>query len=163
MKKFKCRVQNLEVRSCNQSLCSYGAHTRAEIVQYDTQEGTEYCWTIAYWDEGKEGYYLKFAGDRPFGVDAEIFMELAFLGQQKLEDYFLSKAGVNGVLADVMPCLDYTFATRLKRFVSDIQTTDQMGFEEREYIERVANQLLEYQKQNAIEQWEKDYLERRHK
>jgi len=69
----------------------------------------------------------------------------------------------NGVLADVMPCLDYTFATRLKSFVSDIQTNCQMGFEEREYIERVANKLLEYQKQNAVEQWEKDYLERCHK
>ena len=62
-----------------------------------------------------------------------------------------------------MPCLDHTFATRLKSFVSDIQTNCQMGFEEREYIERVANKLLEYQKQNAVEQWEKDYLERCHK
>jgi hypothetical protein len=78
-------------------------------------------------------------------------------------DKSLLEAKGNGVLADVMPCLDYTFATRLKSFVSDIQTNDQMGFEEREYIERVANKLLEYQKQNAVEQWEKDYLERCHK
>jgi DNA-dependent RNA polymerase auxiliary subunit epsilon len=31
---------------------------------------------------------------------------------------------------------------------------------EKEYIERIANKLLDYQKQNAVEQWEKDYLDR---
>lgn len=69
----------------------------------------------------------------------------------------------DGVLAGAIPCLDHTFATRLKSFVSDIQTNDQMGFEEREYIEHVANELLEHQKKNATEQWEKDYLARCHK
>lgn len=59
--------------------------------------------------------------------------------------------------------MDHTFATRLKSFVSDIQTNDPMSFEEREYIERVANKLLAAQNQNATEQWEKDYLERCHK
>lgn len=67
-----------------------------------------------------------------------------------------------GVLAQALPCIDFTFATRLKSFVSDIQCHDQPGYEEKNYIEKVANDLLEYQQKNASEQWETDYLERCH-
>ena len=35
----------------------------------------EYCWTVAYWNKGKEGYDLQFVGGRPFDVDGELFMK----------------------------------------------------------------------------------------
>ncbi len=69
----------------------------------------------------------------------------------------------DGVLASRISCIDYTFATRLKSFVSDVQVNDQMGEEEKEYIIRIADKLREEQTENATEQWEKDYLERTEK
>lgn len=81
--------------------------------------------------------------------------------KEKNERFSSGQSG-SGILETKIPCLYYTFASRLKFFVSDVQTNCQMGNEEKEYIQKVANDLLEYQKQNAIEQWEKDYLQRCH-
>lgn len=72
------------------------------------------------------------------------------------------KTPEKGAISTLIPCIDYTFATRLKSFVSDIQCGDQAGQEERDYIERVAIKLLEYQQKNVTDQWEIDYLERCH-
>ena len=64
-------------------------HTRAEIVKWAKDTGQkEYCWTVAYWDRHKEGYDLKFVGNRPFDTNQKIFMTLAKQGQQLLEDAF---------------------------------------------------------------------------
>ena len=89
MQKFNFRVEDLEVRSCVKYLLSDGEHNSAEIVKWakDVRE-KEYCSTVAYWNEGKEGYYLQFVGRRPFDVDGEIFMKLAKQGQQMLDDVF---------------------------------------------------------------------------
>jgi hypothetical protein len=57
---------------------------------------------------------------------------------------------------------DYTFATRLLSFAKDVQTNDAMSFEEREYIERVARDLVKHQIETATEQWEIEYLKRCH-
>jgi len=87
--RFNFRIQDLEVRSCGKHLLSDGEHTRAEIVKWanDTDK-KEYCWTVAYWNKGKEGYDLQFVGSRPFDVDGELFMKLAKQGQQMLDDAF---------------------------------------------------------------------------
>lgn len=40
---------------------------------------------------------------------------------------------------------DITFATRLKRFMSDVEANCAMGQEELDYIKNVADELLQYQ------------------
>ena len=87
--KFNSRINNLEVRSCGKHLLSDNEHNRAEIVKWakDTSE-KEYCWTVAYWSKGKEGYDLQFVGGRPFETNSELFMKLAKQGQQMLDDVF---------------------------------------------------------------------------
>lgn len=55
---------------------------------------------------------------------------------------------------------DRTFAIRLKAFVEDVQVCDCMGEEEKEYILMVANRLIAYQKQTAINEEEVNYLKR---
>lgn len=89
MIKFNFRVEDLEVRSCGKHLISSGKHNRAEIVKWaNDTEKKEYCWTLAYWNKGEEGYDLKFVGNRPFDIDGELFMKLAKQGQQILDDEF---------------------------------------------------------------------------
>ena len=55
---------------------------------------------------------------------------------------------------------DYTFATRLKSFVKNIEVNCCAGQEEKEYILRRCEEMLTHQRQNAIGQNEIDYLER---
>lgn len=88
MQKFNFRVGDLELRSCGKHLLSDGEHNRAEIIKWDKYsiDRKEYCWTVAYWDVGEEGYNLQFVGGRPFDVDGELFMKLAKQGQQMLDD-----------------------------------------------------------------------------
>ncbi|MCP4355979.1 MAG: hypothetical protein GY793_10200 [Proteobacteria bacterium] len=87
--KFNLRVKDLEVRSCGKHLLSGSEHNRAEIVKWaNDTENKEYCWIVAYWNKGKEGYDLQFVGGRPFDVDSELFMTLAKQGQQILDDAF---------------------------------------------------------------------------
>ena len=57
---------------------------------------------------------------------------------------------------------DYTFPTRLLSFVKDIEVNDQIGQEEKDYIENVAKKLLKKQFDNAVEKWEIDYLKNCH-
>ena len=88
--KFNFRVENLEVRSCGEHLLSTNIeHNRAEIVEWsnDTLK-KEYCWTVAYWNKGEDGYDLLFVGSRPFNVDSELFMKLAKQGQEILDNEF---------------------------------------------------------------------------
>jgi hypothetical protein len=87
--KFNFRIEDLEVRSCNTHLLSNGEHTTAEIVKwYNDTDNNFTCFTLAYWNKGKEGYDLKFVGSRPFDVDGELFMKLAKQGQQILDEVF---------------------------------------------------------------------------
>lgn len=87
--KFNFRVDYLEIRSCGKHLISDGKHDRAEIVKWaNDMNKKEYCWTVAYWNKGKEGYDLQFVGSRPFDVDNKLFMKLAKQGQQMLDDAF---------------------------------------------------------------------------
>lgn len=87
---FSFRIEDLELRSCGDNLLVEGVeHTKAEIVKWAKDTGQkEYCWTVAYWDRHKEGYDLKFVGNRPFDTNQKIFMALAKQGQQLLEDAF---------------------------------------------------------------------------
>lgn len=89
---FNIKMDNLELRSCNDSLLSKEPHTTAEIVAWKTNniDGSKYCYAVASWRRGKEGFDLHFVGDRPFAedVDAIRFMELAKHGQAYLDLMF---------------------------------------------------------------------------
>jgi hypothetical protein len=87
--KFNLRIEDLEVRSCNEHLLSDGGHNRAEIVKWSNHtDKKESCWTITYWNEGEKGYDLRFVGGWSFDADSELFMKLAKQGQQILGDTF---------------------------------------------------------------------------
>lgn len=55
---------------------------------------------------------------------------------------------------------DKTFAIRFKNFISDVNVNDACSEDEQEYLLNVANQLLKYQIQTAIDKSEIDYLKR---
>lgn len=57
---------------------------------------------------------------------------------------------------------DYTFATRLKSFLSDIQVNDPGSYDELDYLRRVSEELLNLQIDTATDKNEKDYLKRLH-
>lgn len=87
--KFNFRINNLEMRSCSNHLLNKGEHTTAEIVKWaKDKDNKEYCWTVAYWIKGKEGFDLQFVGSRPFDIKAKNFMKVAKQGQQMLDDAF---------------------------------------------------------------------------
>jgi len=87
--KFNFRIEDLELRSCGKHLLLDKEHDRAELVQWNTDiKEKEYCWTVAYWVKGKEGYDLQFVGDRPFQVNSDSFMYLAKQGQELLDKHF---------------------------------------------------------------------------
>ena len=67
-----------------------------------------------------------------------------------------------GIIINNRLVSDKTFATRLLSFVKDVKVNDQMSYEEKEYIERVATELLEHQMKTVTEQSEIEYLERCH-
>ena len=80
---FKCRIDNLELSSCDEQLANFKDHSTAEISKWDG-DGR---YVVASWKKDKEGFNLQFCGSRPFDVDIDIFMELARKGQRLLEAY----------------------------------------------------------------------------
>jgi len=85
--RFVMRVLDVEVRTCDNGLCTAGFHDTAEIIKW--HDGEKTCHTIAAWRRGSEGYDLYFIGRRPFeACEAEIFWRLAKAGQDHLDDYF---------------------------------------------------------------------------
>lgn len=88
---FKFRIDDMELRSCNQHLLSEGEHTTAEIIYWsEDKEGKKFCWAVAYWVKNDKGYYLKFVGSRPFDkfdLWSE-FGQLARQGQELLDKHF---------------------------------------------------------------------------
>lgn len=94
MKRFSLKLSNLEVRSCNKTLTSNGEHVRAEIVVL-SKDGV-HCWTIAYWEKHKEGFDLRFVGNRFANneVNKNDLIELMSFGQYKMDEYFRSSCCV---------------------------------------------------------------------
>jgi hypothetical protein len=88
---IKIRQGDLELRSCGEALLTDAVeHTTAEIVRRVCSGGIEYCYVLAYWKRDKEGYYLKYVGNRPFedGISYTTFHYLAKYGQKELDNYF---------------------------------------------------------------------------
>ena len=55
---------------------------------------------------------------------------------------------------------DKTFALRLKSFIEEVNVNDACSFDEKEYLLNIANQLLKYQIETAINESEINYLKR---
>lgn len=53
---------------------------------------------------------------------------------------------------------DYTFALRLKSFISNVEVNDLPSEEEKEYLLYIADKLLKYQKLTVMTKGEKEYL-----
>ena len=58
---------------------------------------------------------------------------------------------MNNPIKDNRLVSDKTFAIRFRNFIKDIQVCDPASDEEKEYLLNVANQLLKYQIQTAIQ------------
>lgn len=110
-------------------------------------------WIINYWNENKKLPFVELEMDKynPHLLKTNSDGSVIVIEPERKSET---------VMVNVNPILDYTFATRLKSFVADVKTNCQAGEEEKMYFETMANELLEYQRVNAKEQWEKDYLER---
>ena len=54
---------------------------------------------------------------------------------------------------------DKTFAIRFRSFIKDIEVSDAISEEEKEYLLQVANDLLSYQIVTVEEESEKQYLD----
>ena len=87
---FLFRKGILQLNSCNKHLLTDGEHTTAEITLWHDEECKTTRHTIASFQEHKEGYDLKFVGDRPFSNEVNVndFMYLAELGQNILMNHF---------------------------------------------------------------------------
>lgn len=53
---------------------------------------------------------------------------------------------------------DHTFALRLRNFISKVEVNDLPGEEEKEYLLRVADRLIKYQKLSVMTKGEREYL-----
>lgn len=87
---FSVSSGDLELRSCNDNLLTSVPHTTAEIIKWERDDEKQYCFAVAYWTRDKEGYDLRFVGDRPFDkdIDSASFMSLAKTGQDLLDIMF---------------------------------------------------------------------------
>ena len=86
---FNFRIEDLELRSCNEELSSKGKHTTAEIVCWVGKKDKESCYTVAYWKKGSNENdidSLEFVGNRFLSIrDYNIFMQLLIRGQNMLD------------------------------------------------------------------------------
>lgn len=53
---------------------------------------------------------------------------------------------------------DYTFALRLKNFISKVEVNDLPSEEEKEYLLHIVDKLIRYQKFTVMTKSEKEYL-----
>lgn len=88
MKQINFRIDDIELRSCGEHLLLGEPHNRFEIVKWEKPGQVEYCYTVAYWKRGKEGFYLMFVGSRPLGIKSNLFMYLVKIGQYWLDIEF---------------------------------------------------------------------------
>lgn len=78
---LKMKINDLELRSCDENLTSIKEHSTCEIVKWEKSS----CYTVAFWKENNECFDLKFVGNRPFSEDKDNFWKLAKIGQDFLE------------------------------------------------------------------------------
>ena len=76
------RIGNLEFRRNKEG-------RPAEIIRWaQNGDGTEYCYTLLWYQRGREGFYVEFVGRRPFDDDADNLWEIMEYGQAVLDAEF---------------------------------------------------------------------------
>lgn len=103
LQRLVLRDGDLELRTCDDTLSQHGVHNRAEIVRW---EGAT-CFTIAAWERGYEGFYLRFVGSRPFEYTdrgdtcgCPHFWHLAKIGDAHLRAYLRERDCVSSPAAE---------------------------------------------------------------
>jgi hypothetical protein len=62
---------------------------QSEIVRWSKNgDGTEYCYTLLWYQRDEEGYYIEFVGRRPFDDNSDNLWELMEYGQEVLDAGF---------------------------------------------------------------------------
>lgn len=86
---FNWQYKNYEIREFKSNTSGLQSF---ELVQWREGFPQRYCFTLAYFVRDKEGYYLKFVGERPFDyIDLSDLVEIwhgLSLAQVKLDWYF---------------------------------------------------------------------------
>jgi hypothetical protein len=59
---FSITNGDLELRSVGEHLLLKGKHNTAEIIKWERNADGQFCYALAYWERGKEGYDLRFVG-----------------------------------------------------------------------------------------------------
>jgi len=76
MKRCNLRIQDLEFRTCTDSLQDDGIHTTGQVVEW--RQDT--CYTVAMWKFHDDVHNIHFVGTRPFAAGRPIW-ELLEYGQ----------------------------------------------------------------------------------
>jgi hypothetical protein len=62
---------------------------QSEIVRWaQNGDGTEYCYTLLWYQQDEEGYYIEFVGRRPFDDNSDNLWEIMEYGQEVLDAEF---------------------------------------------------------------------------
>lgn len=87
---FNWKCDNIEMRACPKRLVHmyYGEpnSTIDVVLWHKDANGNPYCFSIAYFVRGKEGYYLKFVGARPLLYVSEEHVPALWGGLQQAQD-----------------------------------------------------------------------------
>lgn len=92
---FNWKYKNYELRACPKHLARFTPYEPNETIDFVSWKkdgkGKDYCFSLAYFLKGSEGYYLKFVGDRPFQYideDDVPYVWKALNAAQKILDAF---------------------------------------------------------------------------
>jgi hypothetical protein len=78
LKRWAWRSNQLEVSSCDENLLHSKVQDKAEICQWS--EDNTCKWTVAVFDKTKDGYDLRWVGDRPLKASRKDFYACAKVG-----------------------------------------------------------------------------------
>lgn len=100
--KFRWKYKCYELRACPEKLAALypgEPNTTIDLVMWDKYEnGKAYTFSLAYFVRGKECYYLKFAGPRPFvyvdDKDIPVLWKGLKLAQKALDVFFDQTEGM---------------------------------------------------------------------
>lgn len=96
MLEFRFKHKDYELRACPKHLARFeksDPNETIDFVKWKTRDdGTKYCFSIAYWCRGPEGYSLNFVGNRFVDNVAEedvpILWQAITMAQKTLDSWF---------------------------------------------------------------------------
>ena len=99
--KFSYKYKDYELRACPERLVKFQEDEKNETIDFVKwnmdSKGDRYCFSLAYWIRDKEGYDLKFVGNRPFehidAEDVEAVWTALKMAQEVLDAWFTLSKG----------------------------------------------------------------------